>query len=58
MGKVSDWWALDEEEERASADNPFEPLREEQRQDTGPMLVLAFGWGFLITGLLTGGALG
>ena len=52
------WWTLDEAQERASADSPFEPLTEDQRQETGPMLLLAFGWGFLITGLLTGGALG
>ena len=58
MQKLKAWWTLDEAEERASADNPFEPLREDQRQDTMPMLVLAFGWGFLITGLITGGALG
>lgn len=58
MSKLKDWWTLDEAEERASADSPFEPLTEDQRQNTGAMLVLAFGWGFLITGLLTGGALG
>lgn len=58
MEKIKTWWTLDESEERASADNPFEPVREEQRQETAPMLILAFGWGFLITGLITGGALG
>lgn len=58
MDKLKAWWTLDEAEERASADSPFEPLTQEQRQETVPMLILAFGWGFLITGLLTGGALG
>lgn len=52
------WWTLDEAEERAAVDNPFSPVTEAQRQDTLPMLTLAFGWGFLVTGLLTGGALG
>ncbi|MBW1819568.1 MAG: cytosine permease [Deltaproteobacteria bacterium] len=58
MDKIKAWWALDEAEEMASADNPFAPLKKEQKQDTFPMLTLAFGWGFLITGLMTGGALG
>lgn len=52
------WWTLDEEGEASSADNPHSPLRPEQRRDTLPLLSLAFGWGFLVTGLLTGGALG
>jgi cytosine permease len=52
------WWHLDPEAERSSADNPLEPLRPEQRRPTGPMLALAFGWGFLITGLFIGGLLG
>lgn len=52
------WWTLDTTEEIASADNPLEPLREAQRRDATPLLTLAFGWGFLVTGLLTGGALG
>jgi len=58
MEKLKAWWALDEAAEKASTDNPFEPVAESARQETAPMLVLAFGWGFLITGLLTGGALG
>ncbi len=58
MEKVKAWWALDEAAESATADNPFAPVRPEQRQETLPMLTLAFGWGFLITGLLTGGQLG
>lgn len=52
------WWNLDEGEENASADSPHAPLAEEQRRDLGPLLALAFGWGFLITGLLAGGAIG
>lgn len=56
--KLRAWWAFDEADEKASDDNPFAPLSDAQRQNTAPMLILAFGWGFLITGLLTGGALG
>lgn len=52
------WWAYDAERERASDDNPVAPLDESQRRDAGPLLTLAFGWGFLVTGLITGGALG
>ena len=52
------WWTLDEAAERASVDSPHAPVTEAQRQNTLPMLTLAFGWGFLVTGLLTGGALG
>lgn len=52
------WWSLDREAESRSADNPLTPLRDDQRRDTLPLLTLAFGWGFLVTGLLTGGALG
>ncbi|MDG2319288.1 MAG: cytosine permease [Rhodospirillaceae bacterium] len=58
MDKIQAWWALDEAAESASTDNPLTPVRPEQRQETVPMLTLAFGWGFLITGLLTGGQLG
>jgi cytosine permease len=56
--RLARWWRLDEAEERASADNPLEPLGPDQRRPGGPLLALAFGWGFLITGLLAGGALG
>ncbi|MCC5862810.1 MAG: cytosine permease [Gammaproteobacteria bacterium] len=56
--RLARWWRLDEAEERASADNPLEPLGRDQRRPAGPLLALAFGWGFLITGLLAGGALG
>lgn len=52
------WWTLDKEAEARSDDNPFEPVRPEQRQEALPMLALAFGWGFLITGLITGGQIG
>ena len=58
MSALKDWWTLDEAAERESADNPLGPLTDDQRRGTGPLLTLAFGWGFLITGLLTGGALG
>ena len=52
------WWVLDAAKETASADNPLEPLQPGQRREAFPLLTLAFGWGFLVTGLLTGGALG
>lgn len=52
------WWSLDPEAEIASEDNPLTPLTTQQRRPGGPLLALAFGWGFLITGLLAGGALG
>jgi cytosine permease len=58
MGKLKTWWQYDEQSERASADNPAAPLSDEQRRGSGPLLTLAFGWGFLVTGLFTGGALG
>ncbi|MEM9533996.1 MAG: hypothetical protein AAGA23_23990, partial [Pseudomonadota bacterium] len=53
-----EWWTLDEASERQSVDNPLGPIAPDQRQAAFPMLVMAFGWGFLITGLLTGGAVG
>ena len=40
------------------ADNPLTPLTSDQRRDAIPLLTMAFGWGFLITGLIVGGALG
>jgi len=52
------WWSLDKTEEAESADNAIAPLTSEQRRPAWPLLALAFGWGFLVTGLLTGGALG
>ena len=58
LNRLRDWWTLDRALEAESPDNPFAPVRPEQRQGTFPMLTLAFGWGFLITGLITGGQLG
>ena len=58
LEKLRLWWTLDARAEQQSADNPFGPLAPDQRRDTGPMLALAFGWGFLITGLFIGGLLG
>ena len=55
---IKHWWKLDASEEAQSADNPLTPLLPEQRRPSLPLLALAFGWGFLVTGLLTGGALG
>jgi len=40
------------------ADDPHAPLGPSQRRATMPLLLMAFGWGFLITGLMVGGALG
>ncbi len=56
--RLAKWWRLDENKELASADNPLSALSDHQRRGTLPLLTLAFGWGFLVTGLLTGGALG
>ena len=58
LDKVRQWWTLDSAEEAESADNPIAPLSNNQRRNALPLLALAFGWGFLVTGLLTGGALG
>lgn len=56
--KLKHWWAWDPEYEKSSADNPLTPLTDGQRRDSGPLLTLAFGWGFLVTGLIMGGLLG
>jgi len=56
--KLKAWWKFDEQAEQESADNPLTPLTNEQRRDALPLLTMAFGWGFLITGLMVGGALG
>lgn len=58
LNKIKQWWTLDAAEEANSADNPLAPLQANQRRNALPLLALAFGWGFLVTGLLTGGALG
>jgi cytosine permease len=58
MDKLREWWRWDPEKERKSDDNPVSPLEDAQRRNAGPLLTLAFGWGFLVTGLITGGALG
>ncbi len=52
------WWTLNEQAELSSADNPLTSLADSQRRETAPLLTLAFGWGFLVTGLLVGGGLG
>ena len=56
--KLKTWWKFDAQAEQESADNPLTPLTDEQRRDALPLLTMAFGWGFLITGLMVGGALG
>ena len=56
--KFKNWWKWDSELEKNSADNPVTALTEQQRRNAGPLLALAFGWGFLVTGLFTGGLLG
>lgn len=56
--RFATWWRLDKNEENASEDSPHAPLADSHRRNLGPLLALAWGWGFLITGLLTGGALG
>jgi len=56
--KFKNWWKWNPEFEKNSADNPVTALTEQQRRNAGPLLALAFGWGFLVTGLFTGGLLG
>ena len=58
MDRLKQWWHFDAAAEQASADNPLTPLPDHQRRNTFPLLTLAFGWGFLVTGLIVGGALG
>lgn len=58
MSGIAEFFRFDEQAERDSADNPLGALGPQQRRAGGPWLALAFGWGFLITGLLTTGALG
>jgi len=58
MSKISNWFRLDAAAEARHADNPHAPLRAEQRRDALPLLTLAFGWGFLVTGLFVGSSLG
>jgi len=58
MNRLRQWWAYDSEAEKASADDPVAALSDSQRRGTGPLLTLAFGWGFLVTGLFIGGMLG
>ena len=58
MSRISQWFKLDVRDESASADNPHAPLRDDQRRDALPLLTLAFGWGFLVTGLFVGSSLG
>ena len=58
LKKLKTWWTLDQEAEKNSADNPLTALTDDQRRNSGPLLALAFGWGFLVTGLFTGSQLG
>jgi len=58
MEWLKQWWRFDPGAEATSADNAHAPLEPSQRRDAFPLLTLAFGWGFLITGLIVGGALG
>ena len=58
LEKLKNWWKWNAEFEKNSADNPVTALSEQQRRNAGPLLALAFGWGFLVTGLFTGGLLG
>ena len=58
LEKLKNWWKWNPEFEKNSADNPVTALSEQQRRNSGPLLALAFGWGFLVTGLFTGGLLG
>jgi cytosine permease len=57
LDKLKSLFTLDEAAEAETTDNPLAPTRADHKQDALPMLLLAFGWGFLITGLLTGGSM-
>lgn len=57
LQSIKDFFTVNEAEEAASDDNPLAPTKPEHKQPAGSMLALAFGWGFLITGLLTGGSM-
>ena len=46
LNRLKEWWTLDEVAEENSADNPLSALNDNQRRNTGPLLALAFGWGF------------
>lgn len=56
--KIRDWWTINPEEEAKSSDSVHQPLPYEKRRKALPLLILGFTWGFLITGLLIGGAIG
>lgn len=43
--RLKRWWRLDEAEERATADNPLEPLGRDQRRPGGPLLARKIGAG-------------
>ena len=58
MGSMKDWWEFDPQKESGSQDSPHAPVTDGQRRESLPLLTMAFGWGFLITGLLIGGSLG
>lgn len=55
---VKSWWTFREDEEADDIDSPHRAVRSDQRRNAAPLLLLAFGWGFLITGLMVGGQLG
>ncbi|MFK7886560.1 MAG: cytosine permease [Gammaproteobacteria bacterium] len=58
LEQLKNWWRFDATDAGAAADDPHSPLQASQRRGALPLLTLAFGWGFLITGLIIGGALG
>jgi len=55
---LKSWWTFREGEDVDDSDSPHRALRSDQRRDALPLLLLAFGWGLLITGLMVGGQLG
>lgn len=58
MQWLKNWWTFDPERDFDRDDNPHGPIRDDQRRNALPLLTMAFGWGFLITGLIVGGSLG
>ncbi|GIT34764.1 MAG: hypothetical protein Ct9H300mP4_10830 [Gammaproteobacteria bacterium] len=57
LKKLKNWWKWNPEFEKNSAEIHFTPLSK-NKEESRPILALAFGWGFLVTGLFTGGLLG
>lgn len=58
MSFFKDHFVLDRAADAREADAMFVPTKWAQRRRGGPLCFTAFGWGFLMTGLIAGGTLG